>query len=137
MEKKCINCSQRFNCRDSYISWLFFIIGLIAAIAIRSVTFLMELGDIYAKIAWYLGVGGFFIFFVYKFRINHRRSRFIKANKLMEKVSGRLELKERDYEWIGSLLCSLSAKKERINYFVIFGLSALALVIAIYMDFVR
>jgi hypothetical protein len=97
----------------------------------------MDVADTYGKIAWYVGVGGFFIFFVYKFRVNQKRSESIRANKLLEKLSKREGLRSRDYELIGSILCSLSTNKEKINYFVIFGLSALALIIALYVDFFK
>ena len=43
MEKKCINCLENRNCQNDKISWLFFTIGLIATISIRTVIVLMHL----------------------------------------------------------------------------------------------
>ena len=61
-DKKCLNCTQRKNCEDSLISWIFFIIGLVATVAIRIVTVLIDVQPIYGKIAWYIGIGGFLLF---------------------------------------------------------------------------
>ena len=135
--RKCINCSERKNCSDSFTSWIFFIIGIIATIAIRVVTVLVHVNPVYSKIAWYVGVGGFFAFFVYKFRINKSRSRVITDRKLLEKVKDRKTLKDEDYNLIAAILCSLNSRKETINYIFIFGLSAIAILLAVYMDFIR
>ncbi len=135
--KKCIDCSEYKNCRDSFTSWIFFIIGLVATVAIRVVTVLMHMNPIYAKIAWYIGVGGFFLFFVYKFRVSQTRTRAISQRNLVDKINQGQQLTEEDYSLIGKILCALSSRKERINYIFIFGLSALALFLAIYMDFFR
>jgi len=55
----------------------------------------------------------------------------------VDKITRRKELTEEDYNLMGAILCALSSKKERINYFFIFGLSAVALLLAIYMDFLK
>jgi len=135
--KECINCIEYKRCRDSYGSWIFFIIGLVATIAIRVVTVLMHMRPLYGKIAWYIGVGGFFVFFVYKFRVNQARSRTIAQRNLVDKIGQGKQLAKEDYSLISAILCGLSSKKERINYFFIFALSAIALLLAIYMDFLK
>jgi len=137
MKKECVNCPEYSRCRDSNVSWIFFIIGLIATIAIRVVTVLMHLNPIYGKISWYVGVGGFFLFFIYKFKVNQARAGIIDEKKLVDKINSKKDLAEDDYHLIGSILCSLNSKKERINYFFIFALSAIAIVIAIYIDLFR
>lgn len=135
--KKCIGCSEYKRCRDSFTSWIFFIVGLAATVAIRVVTVLIHVDPIYAKIAWYAGVGGFFIFFVYKFRVNQARAKLIDQQGLADKINDKEQLTEDDYSLIGVILCALSSRKERVNYFFIFFLSALALLLAIYMDFLK
>ncbi len=135
--KKCENCIEGKRCRDSCLSWVFFIIGLVATIAIRAVTVLMHLNPVYAKVAWYIGVGGFFLFFVYKFRVNQVRSDLIAQQELVDKISSRQQLTEENYNLVSAILCALSSRKERINYIFIFSLSALAIILAIYMDFIR
>jgi len=135
--KKCIDCSEYKACKDSFSSWIFFIIGIIATIAIRVVTVLIHMNPIYAKIAWYIGVGGFFIFFIYRFRLSQNRIRVMNKQNIVDKINNMKHLTREDYGVIGAILCGLSSNKERINYLFIFGLSAVALVLAIYMDFLR
>ncbi len=136
-DTKCINCVEYKRCREGWASWIFFIIGLIATIAIRIVTVLTHVNAIYAKIAWYVGVGGFFIFFIYKFRVIQIRSELIGQRNLVDKIRHEKQLTKDDYNLIGAILCALSSKKERINYFFIFGLSAAVLILAIYLDFLK
>jgi hypothetical protein len=137
LKNKCLNCIERRRCRDSFASWIFFIIGLIATIAIRVVTLLIKVDPIYSKISWYVGIVGFSLFFVYKFRIGQERSKLIRRMNLIEKISRRKELADEDYRLIDAILCALSSRKERINYFFIFGLSAVALTLAVYLDFIK
>lgn len=137
MRNSSLNCSGYRDCQDSVVSWIFFLIGLIATFAIRVVTVLMHLEPIYGKIAWYIGVIGFFLFFVYKFKVGHARAKRIEESGLSEKISKNEPLDCNDYTLINSILCGLGSKKERINYFFIFFLSAVAIVLAIYMDFLK
>lgn len=134
--KKCVNCPQYKNCRDSFASWVFFIIGLIATVAIRVVTVLINLDPLYGKIAWYVGVVGF-IFFVYKFAVTEARAKSIAERNLVQKINARESLSAEDYSLVGAILCGLSSNKEKINYFFIFALSGIALALAIYMDFIK
>ena len=135
--KTCTNCSERKNCSDSFISWIFFIVGLIATVAIRVVTVLIHLNPLYAKIAWYIGIGGFFAFFVYKYKVNKTRAVLIEKHDLVKKMHSKKNISENDYSLVASILCGLKSKKEMVNYIFIFGLSAVALVLAIYLDFLR
>ena len=136
-QKTCINCSEFKRCQESRASWLFFIIGMIATIALRAVTVLADMDPWYGKIAWYIGVGGFFIFFIYKFKVDQARHSLIVKSQLMEKVFQGKSMAEEDRALISSILCSLSSNKDRINYFLIFASSALAIIAAVYFDFIR
>jgi len=135
--QRCINCSEYKRCEESSVSWVFFIIGIIATIAVRVVTVLIHVNPLYGQIAWYIGVAGFLVFFVYKFRVDHTRSRLIRNSKLMDKISQSDKIEKDDRALISSVLCALSSNKDSINYFVIFISSAIALVIAVYFDFFR
>jgi hypothetical protein len=135
--KNPLNCAEFGDCRDSFVSWIFFMIGLVATAAIRVVTVLMHLEPVYGKIAWYVGITGFLLFFIYKFRISCVRARNIKNSGLSEKIKKNEPLNCNDYEIIDSILCGLGSRKERINYFFIFFLSAVALLLALYIDFIR
>ena len=134
---KCVNCGQYNNCRDSVRSWLFFAIGLVATFSVRLVVILMDYNTLYAKIAWYVGVLGFFIFFLYKFNVDHARSRLITRESLLEKIKARSALQDKDYVMMHSILCSLNSAKDRINYFVIFATSIITFTFALYLDFFR
>jgi len=103
----------------------------------RVMTVLMHINPIYGRISWYIGVGGFFMFFMYKFNVNRTRSKLIEQQNIVNKINQEKQLVKEDYKLISGILCSLSSKKERVNYFFIFGLSALALIIAAYIDFVK
>ena len=135
--KKCIDCSEYRQCKDNHTSWIFFIIGLIATVAIRAVTILINVNQVYAKISWYIGISGFFIFFMYKFRVNLARAKIIEKNALIGKMARKENLKEEDYDLIGAILCGISSNKERLNFMAIFVLSAVSLVLAVYLDFIR
>ncbi len=134
---KCINCVEYKRCKESTGSLIFFIIGLIAIIAVRAVTILEHVKPIYGKIAWYVGILGFFVYFAYKYKIEYDRSKLIKTSKLMDKILQGDSIEKEDREIIGSVLCALSSNKDRINYFIIFSSSAVVLIIAIYLDFLR
>jgi hypothetical protein len=101
------------------------------------VILLTHLDPIYAKIAWYIGVVGFFLFFAYKFRVNQARSKIIKQRDLITKLQWGRELAKDESEVLATMLCGISSNKERFNYFFIFALSAISLVIALYLDFAR
>jgi len=135
--KICLNCSQQKNCGDSLVSWVFFIIGLIATVAIRVVTVLMDIKPVYGRIAWYIGVGGFLLFFIYKFNTNRALSRVIEKENLIEKARNKEPLSTEEYDLIAEILCNLKSEKERINYFFIFAVSAIALLLAVYFDFIK
>lgn len=135
--KKCINCAQYKNCKDTHTSWVFVAIGMIATISIRAVTVLMHINPFYGKISWYIGVGGFLVFFIYRFKVSQGRAKLIIQKGLMDKITNQKQLAKDDYDNIEGLLCSLVSKKERVNYFFIFIVSALALLFAIYMDFFK
>ncbi len=97
----------------------------------------MSFNPIYGKVAWYVGVSGFFVFFIYKFKVSQARAKLILEKGLMEKIANQKQLDKSDYDNVEGLLCSLVSKKERVNYLFIFILSALALLFAIYMDFFK
>ncbi len=135
--KECTNCAEYKRCKDNHTSWIFFIIGIVATISLRVVTVLIYINPLYGKIAWYVGVGGFFIFFVYKFKVTQTRAKLINQQNIVNKIRQEEQLTKEDYSLIGNILCSISSNKDRINYFFIFVLSALALIIALYFDFVK
>jgi len=136
-KQKCINCLEYKRCRENRASVFFFVIGLIATIAIRVVTVLIRVNPLYGQVAWYIGVGGFLLFFIYKYRIDSARLKIIKENRLLHKILSNEELKREDKQVLGAIICALSSSKDRINYFVIFISSGIALLAGVYFDFIR
>ena len=116
---------------------IFFVIGIIATIAVRAVTILSNANPVYVQFAWYIGVTGFLVFFIYKFKIDRGRYRLISESRIIEKITQDQTLSSEDRSTIGSIICALISNKDRINYFLIFITSFIALIIAVYFDFIR
>lgn len=133
---RCLNCKANKICRDENVSWVFIIIGFVSTVAIRIVTVLMDIDPAAGKAAWYIGITGFSIFFMYKYKVFKDREKLIDKMKLLEKVNDRAALKEDDYEVLSIILCEIRSNKERINFLFIFIVSALALLVAVYFDFI-
>ncbi len=133
--KKCEGCSQKKVCQDSLASWVFFLVGIIATVALRVIVVVEEIDPSYGRIAWYVGVIGFILFFIYKFRLLRASAAIIKKSGLRRKLAESGELKREDYKLLSELVCAQDNWKERVNFFVIFFLSSLALLFAVYLDF--
>ena len=133
-EKECIDCPEHDYCRDSKLSWVLFAIALIATIAMRIIEPLKLINSSYGKIAWYTGVIGFFIFFSYKTSIDQKRAENITRTDLSSKIRAGKTLDKSDYETLDSILCSLTSKKDRINFMFIAVFSLVALFIVVYFD---
>lgn len=133
----CTDCFRLKKCKEPVISWLFFFIAIIAAISIRAVNVALDINPVLAKLFWYIGVSGFFVFFIYKYRNYNILHRELERTKIIDKLLNKDKLSEDDYEVLGTILCNISSKKDKINYFIIFFFSGIALVLAIYTDFFR
>jgi len=133
----CTDCFKFNKCVESPLSWIFFAIGLIATVAIRGVNVVLDFSPLWAKILWYVGVAGFFIFFLYKYKHDNQTHKELKKNNLVEKILAKEPISEYEYEVLGSILCKLKSKKEKINYFFIFFFSGVALIAAVYIDFIK
>ena len=122
------------ECNDDKKSWIFFVIGLIATVAVRIIALLNAIDPFYGKLAWYIGVAGFFVFFLYKFNIYHKNQSIILEQGLLTKLRHNKMLNKEDKMVINSFLCAMTSQKDKINFFVIFSVSALAMIIALYFD---
>ncbi|MBU0468463.1 MAG: hypothetical protein KJ736_05290 [Candidatus Omnitrophica bacterium] len=135
---ECSNCKGLKACRKEFISWFFIIIGFVSTVALRIVTVLMNLSPFWGKLAWYIGVTGFFAFFMYKYRVFKERSKWIDDSRLIEKINKGSTLTDEDYKILSVILCQIRSNKERVNFLFIFIASGVALIAAIYFDlFVR
>jgi len=133
----CYDCFKTKSCKDPFISWVFFSVALVATIAIRAVNVALAYNSVWAKVLWYVGVVGFLIFFAYKFRYDNGLHMELKKTGLADKLLNKSALGDHDYEVLGTIVCKLSSKKDKINYFFIFFFSGLALILAIYVDFFK
>lgn len=133
----CHDCFKLKTCKESMASWMFFFIALVAVISLRAVNLVMDANPLLAKGLWYTGVIGFFVFFVYKFRYDQLLHRELHKADLVDKLLHNRELSGHDREILGTIVCKLSSRKDKINYFFIFTFSLLALALAIFADFIK
>ena len=135
--KKCINCENLKDCQDSASSWFFLFAGLIATIAIRVVNIAMDFSPFWAKVAWYIGVLGFLVYFLYKYRQHRVMRKFLVGSDIIQKLKKGNILSAEESKFLSSILCALRSRKDSTNYFFIFFTSALALLLGIYQDLLR
>lgn len=133
----CHDCFKLKECKEPLANWAFFFVALIATIAIRAVNLLLDFDPNIAKALWYIGIVGFFVFFLYKFRYDNILHRELEKTELKDKLLHKKELSEHDREVLGTIVCGLSSKKDKINYFFIFVSSGIALILAIWVDFFK
>jgi hypothetical protein len=133
----CNTCSEKKRCQNSKNAWVFFMIGLIGTVAIRLVAILIHYNSLYAKISWYLGVGGISLFFVYKYSLSKFRRDIIIKKDLVNKILSNDVILEEDRLVVGKILCILSSDKERLSFLFIFILSLIAVFVALYLDVLR
>lgn len=111
-----------------YIIYGFFIIGLLSAIAFRTIIIFERLEPVWVRPVWYIGTIGYILFFFYRFIITKKRKHAIKEFHLIEKVKANACLTEDDRKVVLYLLSSIKSSLEDINYAIIFLLSVLAIV---------
>ena len=133
----CHDCFELKKCKDPTISWVFFLIALIATVSVRAVNVVLDFNPLLAKLFWYVGIGGFTVFFIYKFRNDNILQKELTRNKITDRLLRKEKLSDADYEVLGTILCKMSSKKDKVTYFFIFLSSALALGLAAYVDFFK
>ncbi|MDD5281787.1 MAG: hypothetical protein PHC37_00820 [Candidatus Omnitrophica bacterium] len=134
---QCINCKASASCRDTTVSWLFLLVGIIATISVRLVNLVLPFGLFWPKFFWYLGVAGFFLYFLYKFRQDKILRQELERYQIHKKISNSQILDAGDREFLRIMLCRLRSNKDAINYFFIFSSSAIVIILAVYQDFIR
>ncbi|MCG2721580.1 MAG: hypothetical protein L6290_06155 [Thermodesulfovibrionales bacterium] len=121
MEKNTIHIVPR------YIIYSFFILGLISAIAFRTIIVIQRVEPGWIRPVWYTGTIGYFFFFLYRYLITLKRKKAIEEFQLIEKLKVNACLTEKDREVVLYLLSSVKYSLEDINYAIIFLLSVLAI----------
>jgi hypothetical protein len=135
--KECKNCQVAQLCRDSAVSWVFLVIGLVATVSIRVVNLVLPFGIFWPKFFWYLGVGGFFLYFFYKFREDRKLRLKLEEYQIHDKLLLVQPLGTAEKEFLRVMLCRMRSHKDAINYFFIFTSSAIVLFLALYQDFIK
>ena len=110
-----------------YIIYSFFILGLISAIAFRTIIVIQRVEPAWIRPVWYTGTIGYFFFFLYRYLITLKRKKAIEEFQLIEKLKVNACLTEEDREVVLYLLSSVKYSLEDINYAIIFLLSVLAI----------
>ncbi len=106
-----------------FIINLFFIIGIISAIAFRIIIVFENVARQWVRPIWYIGVIGYLIFFLYRYYISEKRRNAVRDFDLINKISNGQKLTEDEKEVSIYLLKSILKSKENINYLIIFILS--------------
>ncbi|MFA5134442.1 MAG: hypothetical protein WC505_01485 [Patescibacteria group bacterium] len=113
----------------------FFWSGIIATFAYRVIIVLNFYSPVWVQAAWYVGTIGFIVYFAHRYLVTERRAKMIEEHGLLRKVES-LPIDSHDREVMRYVFESLSTSKEKWNYIVIFGLSGIALIIGLIMDFI-
>jgi len=100
------------------------------------VVLFLHISPLYAKVAWYIGMSFFFVFFAYRYNVSKKLYRAVMERELIKKIREKESLNDDDRAALEGILCGLTSNKERINFIVIFVLSGIALVIALVMDII-
>jgi len=129
-------CSIDSKCGETPSSWIFLFIGLIATISIRMVNFILDINVIWAKAFWYIGVGGFTIYFIYKYRQYKILQKELADSSLIEKLTCKDKLTDEEYGALKNVLCQLGSRNTAINYFFIFLTSGIALLVGVLQDLI-
>lgn len=108
---------------------LFFLIGVLSALAFRALIVFTHVHPEWFRPVWYLGTGGYVLFFLYRYWISHKRKQAISRYALLDRLQGEGELSRDEREVLVYLLSSLARSREDLNYLVIFFLSILAVAI--------
>jgi hypothetical protein len=110
-----------------YILYGFFTLGLLSAIAFRSIIIFQHIQPSWVRPVWYTGILGYLIFFYYRFSISKKRKKAIDDYGLLEKVENSTPLSNEDREVLSYLLSSIKVSLEDRNYALIFLLSIIAI----------
>jgi len=120
-----------------YVIYGFFILGLLSAIAFRAIILFQRLEPLWVRPVWYIGTGGYFFFFLYRYAITKKRKSAIEGFGLIEKVKANACLTEQDREVVLYLLSSIRFSLEDINYAIIFILSLIAVAADLLLSAIR
>ncbi|MCX8030077.1 MAG: hypothetical protein N3A59_00665 [Thermodesulfovibrionales bacterium] len=117
------------------IIYSFLMIGITSAIAFRVITILQNFNPVWVRPAWYTGVIGYMLFFLYRYYISIKRKKAVEKYNLIKKVQTNACLTDEDRQVVIYLLNSIHKSPENINYLIIFILSCIAIAVDLYLTF--
>lgn len=118
-----------------YVLYGFFFLGLLSAIAFRSIVFFQRFNPSWVRPVWYIGISGYVLFFLYRYHITVKRKKAISDYQLLEKVKTKTDLSDEERDVLTYLLSSIKVSHEDWNYALIFMLSILAIASDIALTF--
>lgn len=118
-----------------YVINLFFVIGLMSAVAFRVLIVFQHVNPEYFRLVWYFGIIGYTFFFLYRYIISEKRKRAIEAYGLISKMNKGESLNDEDRAVVIYCLSSIMNSKENYNYLIIFILSAAAVLLDLFLTF--
>lgn len=107
----------------------FFVLGLLSSVAFRAIILFQKFHPDWVRPVWYVGVIGYMLFFMYRYRISQRRKHTITQSAIIEKIRTGATLTAGDRDAALYLLNSVHKSPEDWNYLAIFILSLLAIVL--------
>ena len=113
----------------------YFWLGLVSATLLRLIIIADYYSGILSNALFYLGVIGYLVFFAHRYHVSTRRVGVLRNLELLEKISSKQQLSDKEYEGLEYVLWSLSVSKERLNYLTIFAFSIIAIVVSLMFDF--
>lgn len=119
------------------IRLFFFWSGIIATFCYRAIVIINNYSHFWAQTFWYIGTIGFIIYFAHRYQVSEYRARLIKESGLYEKIRDIEGLDENQKAVVKYIFDSIHTSKEKWNSIFIFASSFVALVIGIYLDFIK
>ncbi|MDH4231890.1 MAG: hypothetical protein OEW04_07645 [Nitrospirota bacterium] len=110
----------------AYVVYSFFMLGIVSAVAFRAIIIFQHLEPSWVRPVWYVGTFGYFLFFLYRYRISRKRKNAVETFQLIEKIRANACLQDEDRDVLLYLLSSIRRSMEDINYAIIFLLSVAA-----------
>lgn len=131
MEHKSIKASP------AYIRNFFFWSGIVATFCYRAIVVVSNYSHFWAQLAWYLGTVGFILYFYHRYVVSEKRANLIKKYDLIKKIQDSKNLSRDEIDASEYILKTLVSTKEKWNYIFIFITSVIAIVMGVYLDFIK
>ena len=115
----------------------FFWSGIVATFCYRAIVVVNNYSKLWAQIFWYVGTIGFIVYFAHRYQISEKRAKLINEYNLDGKIKKLDGLTQEEKDAMEYIFNTLQSSKEKWNYIFIFVSSAIALVLGLYLDFIR